>query len=62
LIHLWKKRREDYINLYGEENYIKNFGYGPYYHFLHLEDEINLNDSNDESLLGEEEDDISSIE
>ena len=60
LIQLWKKRRENYIELYGEDNYIKTFGYGSYYNFFHLEEDKNLSDSHDEFL--EEEDDMSSIE
>ena len=62
LIHLWKKRREDYIELYGHDHYIKTFGYETYYHYHypHLDEDTNPNLSHDEFL--EEEDDMSSIE
>jgi hypothetical protein len=62
LIQLWKKRRENYIELYGEDNYIKMFGYGPNHNILYLDEDTNLSDSNDESLVEEEDDNMSSIE
>ena len=62
LIRLWRKRREDYIELYGYDHYVKIFGYGTYYHFHHLDEDTDPNLSNDETLLEGGEEDMSSNE
>ena len=58
LVNFLKKRKEDYYNLYGEDNYRKVFGFVPNYG---VEEDVESNNSSDIDK-NQEEEDLSSIE
>ena len=54
LINFFKKRRESYINLYGEDNYKKVFGSSNYYGSEYIE-EIESNHYSDNEIYSKED-------